>query len=63
MNLIEQKRSIRNSVLKGVELGIDYKTIADSCGVCVATLSDWFKCCHQVEKKFESLGLTEEEKE
>jgi hypothetical protein len=29
--------------------------------VCIATLSGWFKHCHEIEKKFESLGLGEEE--
>jgi hypothetical protein len=61
MTLIEQKRSIRNAVLKGVELGLDYKTIANSCGICKATLGHWFKCCRETEKKFESLRLSEEE--
>ena len=61
MTLIEQKCSIRNAVLKGVELGLDYKTIANSCGMCIVTLSGWFKQCHAIEKKFESLRLSEEE--
>jgi hypothetical protein len=29
--------------------------------VCIATLSGWFKQCHEIEKKFESLRLSEEE--
>jgi len=58
---MEQKRSIRNAVLKGVELGLSYETIANSCGINIATLGGWFKQCYEIEKKFESLRLTEEQ--
>jgi hypothetical protein len=29
--------------------------------VCIATLSVWFKLCHEIEKKFESFGLSDKE--
>ena len=29
--------------------------------MCIVTLSGWFKQCHAIEKKFESLRLSEEE--
>jgi hypothetical protein len=63
LTLIEQKRHIRRGVLKGIELGVGYRTIANSCGVHSTTLGEWFKRCYQVEKELEALGLSKEDVE
>jgi len=33
MTLIERKEGVRAGVLKGLEMGMGYETIADNCGV------------------------------
>jgi hypothetical protein len=58
---MEQKRPVGNSVLKGAGGEASYKTIANCCWTCIASLSGWFKRCHKTEKRLESFGLSEEE--
>jgi hypothetical protein len=59
--LIEQRPAVRAAVLKGIEYGLSYRSIADSVGVRPETLGIWLKKCRQVEQEFKDLGLDEEQ--
>jgi hypothetical protein len=46
--IIERKRSIRNLVLQRVGLALSYEIVTNSGGMCIATLSSWFKQCYEI---------------
>ena len=61
LTLIEQKKSIRETVVKGMEMGLSYQVIANSCGVSASSLAHWMERCRYVEEKLIKMGLTAEE--
>lgn len=60
-SLIELRPSIKQAVVRGMELGLSYEVIARSVGVSGQALSNWMKRCREVEDQFAQLGLSEEE--
>jgi hypothetical protein len=58
---LQQKPSIYNAIIEGVEKGLSYADVARAIGVHATTLSDWMNRARKAEQEMERLGLSTEQ--